>query len=167
VRMVAVVAAVLVVSACGSAAGAPRSAADGVIETSIPVSDTENVALRKLDPELLSAVQDAATDARADGIELRVTSGWRSREYQQQLLDEAVDKYGSAEVARQYVATPDTSAHVTGDAVDIGPTDAADWVVRHGDDYGLCQVYSNEMWHFELLTSPGGDCPPLRSNAAG
>ena len=45
---------------------------------------------------------------------------------------------------------PDTSAHVSGDAVDIGPSGAAAWLSEHGAEYGLCQIYGNEPWHYEL-----------------
>jgi hypothetical protein len=114
-----------------------------------------------LDPDLLDAVRAAARDARAAGVRLHITSGWRSREHQQRLFDEAVGRYGSEEEARRFVATPDASAHVTGDAVDIGPTEADDWLGRHGADYGLCQVFANEIWHFELATEPGGPCPEM------
>ncbi|WP_405718320.1 M15 family metallopeptidase [Streptomyces sp. NBC_00046] len=129
--------------------------------------DTRYPAVGRLDERLLKAVQEAARDARDDGIEFKVTSGWRSREHQQRLLDEGIEKYGSAEKARQFVNTPQKSAHVSGKAVDIGPTDADDWLIRNGSDYGLCQVYNNEMWHFELLTGPGGTCLAPLSNAAG
>lgn len=135
--------------------------------TDISPFDSGHAAIRKLDPDLRAAVREAAGDARAAGVELRVTSGWRSKEYQQRLLDEAVAAYGSLEEARRLVSTPDKSAHVTGEAVDIGPTDAADWLIRNGADYGLCQTYANEMWHFELSTSPGGECPTPLSDAAG
>ncbi|MCX4844155.1 M15 family metallopeptidase [Streptomyces sp. NBC_00893] len=129
--------------------------------------DTRYPAIARLDERLLKAVQQAARDARDDGIEFRVTSGWRSKAHQQRLLDEGIEKYGSAEKARQFVNTPQKSTHVSGKAVDIGPTDADDWLIRNGSDYGLCQVYNNEMWHFELLTRPGGTCPAPLSNAAG
>lgn len=89
-----------------------------------------------------------------------ITSGWRSRAHQR-LFAEAVSRYGGEQEALRYVSTPDTSAHVTGDAVDIGPTDADDWLSRHGADYGLCQVFANEIWHFELATTPGGSCPDM------
>jgi hypothetical protein len=39
---------------------------------------------------------------------------------------------------------------VSGDAVDIGPSDAAAWLSKHGAGYGLCQIYDNEPWHYEL-----------------
>ena len=115
----------------------------------------------RLDLDLLEAVRAAARDAQRDGVQLVITSGWRSRAHQQRLFDEAVQTYGSEEEALRYVSTPDASRHVTGDAVDVGPTEADDWLVRHGADYGLCQVFANEIWHFELATSPGGSCPEL------
>jgi hypothetical protein len=125
----------------------------------LPVSVDPMIA--NLDPDLLDAFRAAAHDALADGVRLSITSGWRSRAHQQRLFDEAVRKYGSEQEALRWVSTPDTSAHVTGDAIDVGPTDADDWLVRHGSRYGLCQVFANEMWHFELATTPGGSCPDL------
>ncbi|WP_210649882.1 M15 family metallopeptidase [Nocardioides sp. SYSU D00065] len=114
-----------------------------------------------LDPELRAAVRAATRDAERDGVRLVVTSGWRSRAHQERLFAEAVESYGSEEEARRWVALPDESAHVTGDAVDIGPTDGAYWLGQHGAAYGLCQTYANEPWHFELLTAPGGTCPEM------
>jgi LAS superfamily LD-carboxypeptidase LdcB len=111
-----------------------------------------------LDPALLDALRDAADDG--DGFV--VDSGWRSREYQERLFREAVSKYGSEEEAARWVATPDTSAHVSGDAVDLGPPDATAWLAEHGAEYGLCQIYGNEPWHYELRRDAVGDgCPPM------
>ncbi|WP_239513892.1 M15 family metallopeptidase [Streptosporangium sp. 'caverna'] len=128
--------------------------------------DTELPAIANLDPKLLHAVQEAADDAADDGVDLFLTTGWRSKAYQQRLLDEAVVKYGSEREARRYVGTPEQSHHVTGKAVDIGPTDADSWLSQHGTDYGLCQTYGNEMWHFELATTPGGVCPEMLPDAS-
>ncbi|NUR91388.1 MAG: M15 family metallopeptidase [Nonomuraea sp.] len=120
--------------------------ADGAVPDGLTVfSDLPAVA--RLDPALRRALRKAAT---AYDRPLFVNSGWRSPAYQEQLLREAVKKYGSAEEAARWVATPDSSQHVSGDAVDIGPTDAADWLSRNGARYGLCQIYGNEPWHFEL-----------------
>ena len=114
------------------------------------VFDDEVPGVAKLDPALLHALRQAATDAADDGVEFVVDSGWRSRAYQARLLREAVSKYGSEQEAARWVATPDTSAHVSGDAVDIGPSAAAAWLSEHGAAYGLCRVYGNEPWHYEL-----------------
>jgi hypothetical protein len=123
-------------------------------------------ALAQLDPALLAAVQAAARDAEDDGVTIGISAGWRSAEYQQALLDEAIAHYGSVAEARRWVDTPEVSRHVRGEAVDILPTAADDWLRQHGSDYGLCQIYANEIWHFELATTPGGRCPRLLPDAS-
>jgi zinc D-Ala-D-Ala carboxypeptidase len=129
-------------------------------ESSSPY-DTGRRTVDRLDPDLLAAVREATADARADGVRIRITSGWRSHDHQVRLWDEAVQRYGSEEEAQHWVARPGTSTHETGDAVDIGPTEAADWMSRHGSAYGLCQTFANEIWHYELATEPGGECPAM------
>ena len=151
-------------------AGDTLGEADGLIEEGEAVSPFADdlPAIANLDPELRSAMQNAASAAIDDGIDFVVTSGWRSAAYQQWLFDEAVAEYGSVDTARQFVLSPDRSKHVTGEAVDIGRTDANSWLSQHGSDYGLCQTYANEMWHFELATVPGGQCPEqLADGTAG
>jgi D-alanyl-D-alanine carboxypeptidase len=136
--------------------------ADGVVPDGVTVFDDQVPAVANLDPALLGALRRAATDAAGDGVELFVDSGWRSPEYQEQLLREAVSKYGSEEEAARWVATADTSAHVSGDAVDIGHSDATAWLSEHGAEYGLCQIYRNEPWHYELRPEAiGHGCPPM------
>ncbi|RCK68078.1 peptidase M15 [Desertihabitans brevis] len=137
------------------------TSADGLLPDGVTVADDTLPGIARLDPELLAALRAAAADAAEDGVVLQVNSGWRSAEYQEQLLAEAVATYGSRAEAERWVATAGTSPHVSGDAVDIGPTDAAYWLGRHGADHGLCQVYGNEPWHFELRPEAVDDgCPP-------
>ena len=136
--------------------------ADGVVPDGVTVFDDQYPAVANLDPSLLDALHRAATDAADDGVEFYVGSGWRSRKYQEQLLRKAVVQYGSEREAARWVATPDTSAHVSGDAVDIGPSAAMAWLTKHGATYGLCQIYRNEPWHYELR--PDADshgCPRM------
>jgi zinc D-Ala-D-Ala carboxypeptidase len=135
--------------------------ADGAVPDGATVLDDEIPGVANLDPALLGALRQAATDAADDGVEFFVDSGWRSPEYQEQLLHEAVSKYGSEEEAARWVATAETSAHVSGDAVDIGHSDATVWLSEHGAEYGLCQTYSNEPWHYELRPEAiDHGCPP-------
>jgi hypothetical protein len=124
--------------------------ADGAVPDGTTVFDHELPGVVKLDSPLLGALRRAATDAADDGVEFVVDSGWRSPAYQERLLHEAVLKYGSEAQAARWVATPRTSAHVSGDAVDIGPSAAAAWLSEHGAEYGLCRIYGNEPWHYEL-----------------
>jgi hypothetical protein len=136
--------------------------ADGAVPDGTTVFDDEVPGVANLDPVLLGALRKAAADAADDGVEFVVNSGWRSPEYEEQLRREAISKYGSQEEAARWVATPGTSAHVSGDAVDIGPFDATAWLSEHGAEYGLCQIYSNEPWHYELRPAAvDHGCPPM------
>jgi len=136
--------------------------ADGILPDTASPFDDSRPGIARLAPALLDALRRASTDAADQGIDIRVNSGWRSAEYQEQLLRDAVAQYGSAAEAARWVATPATSAHVAGEAVDIGPYAAADWMIAHGADYGLCRTYDNEAWHFELRPDAvRNGCPPL------
>jgi hypothetical protein len=140
--------------------------ADGAIPDYTTVYD-KVPGVANLDAALLEALRRAATDAARNGIELLIESGWRSAAYQQQLLREAVVKYGSEAEAARWVAPPNRSAHVSGDAVDVASSDAIAWLSRHGADYGLCQIYDNEPWHYELR--PGAidhGCPARYQDTA-
>jgi len=134
--------------------------AGGAVPDGATVFDDEIPGVADLDSDLLGALRQAASDAAEDGVEFFVDSGWRSPAYQEQLLREAISKYGSEAEAARWVATPNTSAHVSGDAVDIGP-DAAAWLSEHGAEYGLCPIYSNEPWHYERRPEAiDRGCPP-------
>jgi hypothetical protein len=138
----------------------PLGEADGAVPDGVTVFDDAIPGVARLDPVFLAALRQAAADAQADGVTFVVDSGWRSPEYQERLLQEAISEYGSAQEAARWVASPDTSAHVSGDAIDLG-RDAAAWLSEHGAAYGLCQIYGNESWHFERRLQAAADgCPP-------
>jgi len=133
---------------------------DGAVSEGVRVFDDDIPAVANLDPGLRRALRQAAKDAAKDGIEIVVNSGWRSRAYQERLLRDAVAKYRSEQEAVRWVATPDTSSHVSGEAVDLGPSRATAWLARHGAQYRLCQIYRNEPWHYELRREASNDgCP--------
>lgn len=117
------------------------------------VFDDRYPGVTNLDPALLGALRAAAADAAESGVAFHVNSGWRSPAYQSQLLREAILEHGSESEAARWVAPPDASAHVSGEAVDIGPVAARVWLARFGAGYGLCQIYRNEPWHFELRSA--------------
>jgi zinc D-Ala-D-Ala carboxypeptidase len=140
--------------------------ADGSVPEGTTVFDGDVPGVANLDPALLGALRRAASAAALDGVEFVVDSGWRSPAYQQQLFREAVARYGSEAEAARWVATPNTSPHVSGDAVDMASRAAA-WLSPHGAAYGLCQIYGNEPWHYELrLEAINHGCPPVYADAA-
>ncbi|ACZ20749.1 D-alanyl-D-alanine carboxypeptidase [Sanguibacter keddieii DSM 10542] len=137
-----------------AAAGAPGA-------SSGPLGGAAAPAATGLDAELERRFAGAVEAAAADGVEMTLTSGWRSAEDQAALVEMTLAKHGSAEEAHRWVLPPERSAHVAGLAIDVGPTDGALWLEQHGSEHGLCRVYANELWHFEPVVEPGGTCPDL------
>jgi LAS superfamily LD-carboxypeptidase LdcB len=139
---------------------------DGVLPDGVTVFRGDMPGVANLDPPLLAALRRAATDAKDDGVAFTIHSAWRSRAYQEQLLTTAIAQYGSEETASRWVAPPDKSAHVSGDAIDLEDAPSA-WLAQHGAGYGLCRIYDNEAWHFELRPDAvRHGCPARYADAA-
>ena len=124
--------------------------ADGAVRRGLRIFDKKSPAVTNLDPALLRALRRAASDAAKFKVDIVVNSGWRSTDYQERLFREAVSKYGSEENAARWVATADTSSHVSGQAVDIGPSRAIAWLSKHGAklrpkavDHGCPAMYAD------------------------
>ncbi|MDI6022713.1 M15 family metallopeptidase [Leucobacter sp. UT-8R-CII-1-4] len=143
--------------------GEPQDFSGG---SELSVFDGDNPMVGNLDPELRQALEAAANDAAGSGVHFEVNSGWRTVEEQERLFAEAVEQYGSEREAARWVAPP-TSMHVQGKAVDIGPMTATDWLAQFGSDYGLCQTYSNELWHYEFVAEAiDNGCPVAYADAS-
>lgn len=144
----------------------PLGEADGAVPDGTTAFDDRVPGVANLDPDLLAALREAATDAASEGVTFYVDSGWRSPRYQEYLLRDAIETYGSEAEAARWVASPEMSAHVSGDAVDIGLADATAWLSARGAEYGLCQIYGNEPWHYELRSDAGSvGCPDMYPDA--
>ena len=99
---------------------------------------------------------------RPTGSRSTSTAAGVPRAYQEHLLQRGDLEVRLGNGSARWVATPDTSAHVSGDAVDIGPVAATAWLSAHGAAYGLCQIYGNEPWHYELRPDAiDHGCPPM------
>ncbi|WP_406229759.1 M15 family metallopeptidase [Nocardia sp. NBC_01009] len=120
-----------------------------------------------LEPKLALAYSLAHDQAEAEGVELSITSGYRTPEQQEELWLNGLQTYGSPDEARRWVLPPSESTHVSGQAIDVGPRGGAQWLEVNGSRWGLCRIYENEWWHFELAALPGLACPPLRADASG
>lgn len=163
---------VLGLAACAVPGARDRAAA--AAEPAMPLAPASAAALPAppqdtgsagLDAELAARFAAAQQAATADGIELRLVSGARTAEEQQALVDQAVDEHGVPEAYR-WVLPPEASAHVTGLAIDVGPTEGTYWLVEHGLEHGLCQTYANEVWHFEKLPDGATACPEQHPDAS-
>lgn len=130
-------------------------------------------------PDFNSALQNMIMSAPPEiQRELQVSSGYRSPERQAQLWAEALQKYGSPEAARKWVAPPGSSQHNHGNAADLRyVSDAARaWAHANAAQYGLAFPLGNEPWHVELakarggaaggpIPQPGAPMPPTQPNA--
>lgn len=154
-------------SMAGFGAGAAQAAADAatmdptkpgaIIENGVQAATPAPTAegpVKGLDPQFSSAIN--ALIAASNG-RLYIKSGYRSDQEQQGLWDAAVQKYGSPDAARKWVAPPGHSNHNRGLAVDLG----GDTALAHtlAPRFGLVFPMSWEPWHIEPVHARDSSSP--------
>ena len=127
-----------------------------------------DILLRKA---ILPAVLEMTSAAKAEGITLTYSSGYRSFEYQKYVYAREVKSYGQ-EMADRESARPGASQHQLGTAIDFGSitdafarTRAGKWLAAHAWEYGFSLSYPKgyegitgyryESWHYRFITKPG------------
>lgn len=116
-----------------------------------------------MNPDFLNALTTLVASAPPEIQQnIRINSGFRSPERQKQLWEQALQKYGSPEKARKWVAPPGRSFHNHGTAADLKfLNDAAKaWVHQNAGQFGLAFPLANEPWHIELQGNRGGGQGP-------
>lgn len=128
-----------------------------------------------LDPQFAQGVYQMVQDARAAGIPLQITSAYRSPEVQARLYEAAIEKYGSPEKARKWVAPPGRSRHNSGTAVDFAVDGSlirdanspeARWIAENAGKYGLGVPMDWEPWQVEPMGSRDGSTTPAQPAGA-
>ncbi|MDL2220420.1 M15 family metallopeptidase [Eubacteriales bacterium OttesenSCG-928-N14] len=134
-----------------------------------------------MDARAVQPMQQMIAAAKADGVTLNLTSAYRTKEYQQGLFDNKVQRLMNVGKTREQaeaeaatvVALPGTSEHQTGLAVDIitpsyttldegfANTDAFAWLQAHAAEYGFVLRYAKEKqditgiiyepWHYRYV----------------
>jgi D-alanyl-D-alanine carboxypeptidase len=150
----------------GSTRASARGADPGLAIVAGPAAAQGDAVATGLNSELERRFTVAKAAAAAAGVKLTVTSGWRSAAEQQSMVDQAITSYGSVSEAHRWVLPPDTSEHVKGLAIDVGPTAGALWLRKRARDFGLCPTYANEVWHFEMLAAGATACPKPHPDAS-
>ena len=122
----------------------------------------------KLTPLAAAAWQSLVEVAAADGVTLLLISGFRSVDYQRQILERKLTQGQTLEEILRVNAAPGYSEHHTGEAVDIGTpgcpplleafehTEAFRWLFRRAADFGFRLSYPRdnaagiiyEPWHW-------------------
>lgn len=142
-----------------------------------PISEDYEVNLvdvpggEQVDSRIYDPLMQMLNAAEAENLGPIVVSGFRTEEKQQNLYDEKIQKYKNqgysqseaVELAEQWVATPGTSEHQLGLAVDInGATyDIYLWLQANSYRYGFIFRYpgskseitgvAEEVWHYRYV----------------
>lgn len=120
-----------------------------------------------VDPDAQAAFDKMQAAAAKEGLNIYISSGFRSYDYQSGLYDRYVQRSGKAEADR-YSARPGHSEHQTGLAFDLNSidmtfadTDECAWVNEHCAEYGFIIRYPQgseritgymyEPWHLRYL----------------
>ena len=130
----------------------------------------------KLRADAAAALAALLGEARLAGVPLVPISGFRTLAYQAGLLQKAIGKYGSEELAGRWVARPGYSEHHTGLAVALGAEEAPDldvetrfeetrafhWLQQNAGRFGFELSYPRnnarginyEPWHWRFVGTP-------------
>ena len=135
--------------------------------------------IQKMRREAAHALDEMLSAAREAGFDITVTSAYRSREYQKQLFDAAVESYlargmtkkEALRLTKRYYALPGESEHESGLAADIHHLSCATlafadtaeyrWLSENAHKYGYILRYPEgkesvtgiafEPWHFRYV----------------
>jgi D-alanyl-D-alanine carboxypeptidase len=144
-----------------------------LIDSGISFPFTNSTEKKKLRKEAAVAIQSLVRDAKKAGYTIVGVSGYRSYKTQVSLFESYIKQEGY-EKARMYSATPGTSEHQTGLAIDVGNSSAtcaatscfqntkeAKWLQLHVAEYGFIirypkgkesiTGYQYEPWHLRYV----------------
>jgi soluble lytic murein transglycosylase-like protein len=91
-------------------------------------------------PDVAMAFDRMAAAARADGVQLLITSAFRSDAEQAVLFARHPDP--------KWVAPPGTSLHRYATELDLGPASAYGWLAANAERFHFVQRYPHEPWHY-------------------
>ena len=126
-----------------------------------PLAHRQGVPMR---PDVAPAFDRMEAAARADGVALTITSGFRSDAEQAILWARNPDP--------KWVARPGTSLHRNGTELDLGPPAAYAWLAANAPRFHFIKRYHWEPWHFGFALntgsslSTGGDGAAATSHGA-
>lgn len=117
---------------------------------------TEKLEGQELDSRIIQAMKDFVAAARAEGLNVYLSSGYRDYNTQSYLYNRKIGQGYSAEDAARIVAPPGTSEHQTGLACDITDryyelkdsslenTALYQWMSQHCHEYGFIVRYPKD-----------------------
>jgi hypothetical protein len=112
----------------------------------------------RMRPDVALAFDRMEAAARADGIALVITSGFRSDAEQAILWARRPDP--------KWVARPGTSLHRNGTELDLGPPSAYAWLAANATRFHFLKRYAWEPWHFGYTLNPASTPRKAAAGAA-
>lgn len=130
---------------------------------------------RKIDERIYPDLQEMFDDARAGGVYPKVGEGYRTREEQEEIMENKIRAFEAeghshrqaVKLAKEWVAEPGTSEHELGLALDINaadgeePWDVYTWLANNAYKYGFILRYPQgkeaitgidyEPWHYRYV----------------
>ena len=97
-------------------------------------------------PDVALAFDRLERAARAEGVSLLISSGYRSDAEQAMLFRANPDP--------EWVAPPGTSLHRLGTELDLGPPAAYGWLAANAPRFRFIQRYAHEPWHWGYTLNP-------------
>ena len=130
-------------ASAGSTGGAkPGSGTGSASEVGPKTGRLVDVPGGKVDASIADNVKKMLNDAKKDGVDLHISSSFRSREEQEKLYQSYLNGTGNL------AAKPGSSNHESGLAIDFKNTSGAyDWLKKNAGRYGLKNLPS-EPWHY-------------------
>lgn len=155
--------------------------ADNPLPSDFEIETTKIYEDREVDKRVAPFLLDMLSDAKADGIHIKVQSAYRSTSYQQMLYDMSIERYMEKDMTREEataatakeLALPGTSEHNAGLAVDLNSRDAWEltesfenteefkWLKENSYKYGFILRYPKdkvnitgiiyEPWHYRFI----------------
>jgi Transglycosylase SLT domain/D-alanyl-D-alanine carboxypeptidase len=108
-------------------------------------------------PDVAQAFDRMSRAARADGVALTISSGFRSDAEQAILFARHPDP--------RWVAPPGQSLHRNATELDLGPRSAHSWLARNAGRFHFVQRYPWEGWHYGYVLNPRSS--PRGASAGG
>lgn len=154
-------------AAAPSASGVEPTYIQGILVVNKTYALPSTYAPGDLEPIVKSQFAVMQKDAAALGLNLYISSGYRSYDYQKRIYNNNVAAYG-VEKTDTFSARPGHSEHQTGLAFDLNTindafalTPESDWVKEHAHEYGFIVRYPEgksditgykyEPWHLRYL----------------
>src|SRR5215212_7301419 len=97
-------------------------------------------------PDVAQAFDRMAEAARGDGVDLVISSGFRSDAEQAVLFARRPDP--------KWVAPPGESLHRNATELDLGPASAYGWLAGNAGRFHFLQRYDHEPWHYGFTLNP-------------